>query len=464
MPRRALTVSLVLGLLSLLLSASPPASAAPPDQIARLGQDLTPVGAERAGNAAGTIPAWTGGMTAPPPGWAPGKPMIDPFAGEAPLYTVTPQNAGQYAAILPAGQAAMLKIYPDYKVPVYPSHRTCAYTKNVYDHARENAAIGALTPDGNGLLAGTVAWPFPLASTGIEMFWNHRFRPRGGYKVRRNFAMASVTRGGDYTLIKTRDEAIIHYMGPGLKRAGDVKDLAGLNNFWVSYIAVTTSPARLAGQVVLVYDNINDGQGSRQAWIYNPGTRRLLRAPDLAFDNPGINADGLSVADQFDVMNGSPERYSFKALGKQEMLIGYNAYRAMTVPYAELLKPSHVNQDVMRYELHRVHMVEANLKEGARHIYSRRVFLQDEDSWNFAAVNLYDSRGELFRYQEAPIVNYYGVPVCGQGFETHNDLPSGRYLAITMTNEEAQIDWAADDLEPDHFSPDAVRRMGARQQ
>ncbi len=445
------------------LFGMPAQAKAPAEQIARLGADLTPAGAERAGNADGTIPAWDGGLKEPPAGWNPAKPMADPFAADEPLYTVDSANADRYGDRLPAGQAAMLKLYAGYKVPVYPTRRSCSYPEKVYQHARENAAVGALTPDGNGLLAGTVAWPFPLATTGIEMFWNHRFRPRGGFKVRRNFAMASVTRAGEYTLIKTRDEAIVHYMGPGLKREGDVTELSQLNNFWVSYIAVTTTPARHAGQVVLAYDNINDSVGARQAWIYNPGTRRLLRAPDLAFDNPGINADGLSVVDQFDVMNGSPERYTFKAQGKREMIIPYNAYRAMAVPYKDLLQPGHVDQAFMRYELHRVHVVEANLREGARHIYQKRVLLQDEDSWNFAAVTLYDSRGQLFRYQEAPIVNYYAVPSCGQGFEVHYDLPSARYLAIAMTNEETQIVWNASDLEPDHFTPDAVRRLGQKQ-
>ena len=40
----------------------------PEAQIARLGQDLTPMGAEQAGNADGSIPAWTGGLTSAPDG------------------------------------------------------------------------------------------------------------------------------------------------------------------------------------------------------------------------------------------------------------------------------------------------------------------------------------------------------------------------------------------------------------
>jgi len=32
-----------------------------PDEVHRLSEDLTPMGSERAGNADGSIPAWTGG-------------------------------------------------------------------------------------------------------------------------------------------------------------------------------------------------------------------------------------------------------------------------------------------------------------------------------------------------------------------------------------------------------------------
>lgn len=437
-------------------------SAAEAADVARLGRDLTPMGAIAAGNADGSIPAWNGGLTAPPPGAAANDHRADPFAGEAPLFTITAADADRYADLLSAGQKEMLRVYPNYKIPVYPTHRTCGYAQKVYDGTRRNAEVAALTPNGNGLLHGTIGVPFPLATSGIEMFWNHRMRPRGGFKFRRNFAVAAVSRTGDYKLIKVRDEGIIHLMGPGRMVQGDVEDVSELNNVWITYMATTTSPARLAGQITLVYDNINDDVGPRQAWQYNPGTRRVLRAPDLAFDAPGNNSDGLGTVDQFDIMNGSPERYSFKHLGDQEALIPYNTYRATNVTYKELLTGQHVNQDVMRYERHRVHVVEATLREGARHIYSRRVFFQDEDSWAFASATLYDGRDAIWRYQEAPILSAYQVPYCASAFELSYDLQSGRYLAAVMTNEEKPADWNAEDVNPEDFTPDALRSLGTR--
>ena len=48
-------------------------AAATPEQAAQLGKNLTPLGAEKAGNTAGTIPAWDGGLTKPPEGFNEGR-------------------------------------------------------------------------------------------------------------------------------------------------------------------------------------------------------------------------------------------------------------------------------------------------------------------------------------------------------------------------------------------------------
>lgn len=432
------------------------------DQVARLGKDLTPMGAIKAGNADGTIPAWDGGLKAPPAGYTPGQRLVDPFPNDPVKFTITGQNVDQYAAKLSPGQIALLKTYPTYKMNVYETRRSCGYSQAVYDATIKNATFAKLSADGNGLEEGLVGVPFPLATEGVEFFWNHRFRPRLGFKFKRAFALAAVNRNGDYTLVKSQDEGILHYMGPGLREAGDATSLKQLNNVWITYLSMTTAPARIAGSIILVLDNINDAEGPRQAWQYNPGTRRVLRAPDLAFDNPGTNADGLTTIDQFDVMNGSPERYTWKANGRKEAYIAYNAYKANNAKYADILTPQHPNQDLMRYELHRVYEVEANLREGARHLYAKRVFMQDEDSWGFANVSLYDSRGQLWRVQDAPIINYYDAQSCNLAFEVDYDLQSGRYLAQTMNMEETPINTNATELQPERYTPDAIRRLSTR--
>ena len=106
----------------------------------RLAKDLTPVGAERAGNADGTIPAWDGGLTQPPAGWTAQQGYVDPFPGDKPLFTVNAANAVQYADRLTPGMQALLKKYPErFHMNVYQTRRTAALPKDVTDRVREQA-------------------------------------------------------------------------------------------------------------------------------------------------------------------------------------------------------------------------------------------------------------------------------------------------------------------------------------
>ena len=66
-----------------LILAAPSLAAQSADELARLGKDLTPLGAVQAGNADGTIPAWDGGISKPPAGYQKGKHHPDPFADDA---------------------------------------------------------------------------------------------------------------------------------------------------------------------------------------------------------------------------------------------------------------------------------------------------------------------------------------------------------------------------------------------
>ena len=429
-------------------------------EAARLDQDLTPMGAERAGNAEGTIPAWTGGLTKPPAGFKPGEHYTTPFPDDKPLFTITGQNAEQYKAHLTPGQMALLKLYSTYSMPVYQTRRTCALPERLYEANRRNALTATMTADDNGLNDALLGNPFPIPKSGVEAIWNHRLRYRG-FKFRRYFASAAVNRDGSYTLFKNEDFGILHYNGPGLKEIGDVTDIKQLNNIGISYINITTSPARLAGSVVLVHDTINAKEMPRQAWVYNPGTRRILRAPELAYDNPLYNTDGLATTDQFDMYNGATDRYTFELKPKREIYIGYNNY-AVNATYKELLTPSTLNPEFGRYELHRTWVVDSKLKEGASHIFGRRVFYLDEDSWNIAQVDIYDKRGELYRVQEGPISNAYELPLCSSALEVTYDLQSGRYIVFALKNEEKWFNLNATDVDPGQFTPDAVRRLGTR--
>jgi hypothetical protein len=226
----------------------------------------------------------------------------------------------------------------------------------------------------------------------------------------------------------------------------------------------TTAPARLAGEVLLVQETIDQAKEARRAWVYNPGQRRVRRAPDVAFDNPGTNADNLRTSDQFDMYNGSPQRYNWKLVGKREMYVPYNSYRLQdpSHKYSEILKKNHINQDLARYELHRVWVVDSTLKPGQSHIYSRRTLYVDEDSWQILAIDCYDSRGQLYRVQEGHAMNYYNLPSLWTDVELVMDLSNGRYLALGLQSEEPRSYNFNIKRTPADYQPSVLERMGIR--
>jgi len=61
-------------------------AAVSPEEAARLGKDLTPLGAERAGNADGSIPEWDPGKLVIPTNFVPGSDnYVNPYSNEKPL-------------------------------------------------------------------------------------------------------------------------------------------------------------------------------------------------------------------------------------------------------------------------------------------------------------------------------------------------------------------------------------------
>jgi hypothetical protein len=432
------------------------------DQVARLGKDLTPIGAETAGNADGTIPAWEGGIKSPAeagfPDFKSGGHHPDPFAGDKILFTITKDNMAQYADKLTDGQKALLNAYATYKLNVYPTRRSAAFPQYIYDKTREVAPAAKLAEGGNGVLNAINGFPFPIPKDGLEAIWNHILRFRAVHAFR-NIGQAAVTRGGDYTMVKFADEFLGTYAMPNAT-------VEGLDNVIIYFKQRVTEPARLAGEVLLVHETLDQALEHRRAWVYNPGQRRVRRAPNVAFDNPRTGSDGLMTSDQFDMYNGSPERYTWELLGKREIYVPYNSYKlhSNTVKYSEVLKPLHINPDLARYELHRVWVVDAKLKEGTRHLYKRRTFYFDEDSWQAIEVDQYDNRDQLWRVSEGHVINYYDVPNLWTTVEGHYDLQSGRYLAIGLNNEESKTyDFEAGaKLTLDDFSIGSLRQEGTR--
>ncbi len=430
------------------------------DQVARLGDDLTPMGAERAGNAEGTIPEWTGGIKSREeagfPDFPDGGHHPDPYADDQVLYTINKDNMAQYADMLPDGVQALLNTYPEYFLNVYPTRRSAAFPQRIYDATARIAPTAALTDDGNGVTGAAEGVPFPIPENGTEVIWNHILRYRAD-AAQRAIGQAPVTRAGSYVMVKFADLYLGYY---GLEGQTE----ADLDNVIVYFKQRVVAPARLAGQILLVHETLDQKKEIRRAWLYNPGQRRVRRAPNIAFDNPRTASDGLATSDQLDMFNGSPERYDWTLVGKKEMIVPYNSYKLHSnkLTYNDILKPLHINQEHARYEVHRVWVVDAKVKDGTRHIYDRRVFYIDEDSWQIVAVDCYDARGQIWRVQEGHGINYYDVPNYWTTLEMTYDLQSGRYLAIGLNNEERITYDFNVNVSLQDFSTGSLRRAGTR--
>lgn len=421
----------------------------------RLGKDLTPLGAEKAGNEEGVIPAWEGGITSPPAGYQKGMHHPDPFSGDSVQFTITASNVEQYKDRLSVGHLALLNAYGTYKMPVYPSRRSASFPQRVYDATKRIALTAEVIGDGAGVSGAILGIPFPIPKTGHEVIWNHLVRYRGTIAAR-HVSQAAPTRNGRFTLVDFEDEFLFNYVLEGMTSEE-------LNNTLLYFKQEVKAPARLAGTILLAHETMDQVTEPRRAWVYNTGQRRVRRAPNVAYDNPGTAADGVRTSDQFDMFNGALDRYDWKLVGKREMFMPYNSYRLHSdeVKVKEILTPLHINQDYTRYELHRVWVVDATLKEGKRHLYSRRTFYVDEDSWQILAVDQYDGRGELWRISEGHCINYYEEPTFWTTLEVHTDLFSGRYLAIGLDNEREMYEFGIE-REVSDYTPSSLRRSGIR--
>ena len=430
----------------------------PSDQVAKLSSELTPVGATRAANKDGSIPKWTGGITKAPAGYTVGDHHIDPFPNDKIEFTITASNVAEYKGLLTPGQIKLFETYPDtYKMNIYQTRRSASYPEHVYQAVRINASRAELVKEGNGIQGAAVGIPFPMPANGLEAIWNHTLRYRGE-SVTRSGGQAAPTASGNFTYIGLKETLLLPYSIKG----SSPEELENTNILF-KFKQKVTEPARLAGTALLVHETMDQVKTPRQAWTYNTGQRRVRRAPNVAYDAPGTAADGLRTTDDFDMYNGAPNRYNWTLKGKQELLIPYNDYRLHSdeLKYEDIIQPGHINPDLVRYEKHRVWVVEANLKENTRHIYKKRVFYIDEDSWQIAVTDIYDNRDELYRVAVAHAINYYDVPTLWSTLDVYHDLQSRRYIAIGLDNETKMYDFSTKLNERD-FTPAALRREGRR--
>lgn len=426
------------------------------DEAAQLQSSLTPIGAERGASADGQIPAWEGGLKSAPQFATNGTPL-DPFKDEQPLFSIDASNFEQYRAQLSPGQIALLQRFPgSFRLPVYPSHRSVTVEDGVARSAARNATSTRLINDGNGLegFAGVVAFPIP--KNGLEVLWNHLTRNRNASSSLINDS-AAPQKDGSYSIMTTQQY---------FTRRDAVKGLAAdeASNILYYYSHKITAPSRMVGEVVLVHETLDQVAEPRLSWLYSAGQRRVRRAPSIAYDTAGPTTAGLRTADSRDMFNGAPDRYDWQLVGKKTLYVPYNSYRLASpeLSYEQLIKPGHVNPEATRYELHRVWEVVATLKPGARHIYSKRHYFIDEDTWAILEADHYDSRGELWRIGEAHGFYHPEGKAVVNAMEITYDLNNGRYIASGLTNEQRKPFDFAYQASVSDYSPGALRSKGLR--
>ncbi len=431
------------------------------EEAAKLKTTLTPLGGERAGNADGTIPAWKGGITKIPAGFVKNKPHIDPFVDDKVLFTITAANMDQYADKLAPGQQNMLKKWPDtYSINVYKTRRTQSAPQWVYDETFKNATRSQITEDGLGISNAFGGIVFPIPKGAEEVMWNFLSRWRGEFI---NWTMDNiiVPKSGSPFVSAT---SLLNERAPMYDRDMGFEKFSALKTPTIfETVNQYIGPPRKNGEIILVKDPLDSADKNRLAWQYLPGQRRVRRAPTVAYDTPNSGTQALMTYDDVLMYNGSLDRYDWKIVGKKEMYIPYNCYgQELKIEPKELYHPNHPNPKYWRWELHRVWVVESTVKKDARHIYAKRVFYLDEDSWACAMRDVYDAQGSLWRTAYNALKNNYELPGVIGIPSMFIDFYATSYIACqSLILQDGTLEFEKK-LPSKFWSPENIRSLGKR--
>lgn len=419
-----------------------------------LGTGLTPIGAEVAGNGF-DIPAWTGGLAVRNDHQS-GQFHSNPFANDAPLLRISAANFAQHQTRLTEGQIALLKANPDMYLAVYPTRRSASYPPYVYDAVSNNASKAELIKYGSGVRNATMSSPFPQPQNGLEVLWNHTLRFRGHSSAYQAVASAVNEDGQRMDTLRNYQ----YFFKYSILNA--TQDDIDNRIFLLKYR--TLAPAKVAGAMSLVHETLDQIRSPRKSWVYTPGQRRLRRTPDLGYDTADPNTNSIRTIDQVDMFNGAPDYYDWTLLAKREIYIPYNAYLLDSgeLTIDDIVGPKHLNPELLRYEAHRVWVVEANIRVGYRHRYHKRRYYFDEDSWAIIYAEEFDENGQLWQVSEAHVINYYEVPLVYSTLEVTYDLQNSRYYVEGLDNERGGTMDFSRELKERDFSPAAVRRESRR--
>jgi hypothetical protein len=432
------------------VSPAPAASVEPP----ATAPVLTPFGAEQAGDADGIIPAWKGGLKEVVPTWLPGHTVRpNPFYQEKALFSITAKNEADFDDMLTEGSKALLKKYADFHIDVYPTHRSAVFPQAVLDNSAANAqrchtANGGLSVAGEGCRGGL---PFPAPKTGYEAMWNHLLAWSG-----------IAVNGRQRDWLVSRGKASLIAQTDVYRGSPWYDDLAKNPQVYKQVFADTISPLDVAGTRRLSVDNIDPEGRPPVTWEYLSGQRGAREIGNARRD---LYADAghLRTYDQDGLFSGPLDVFDFKLVGKRTVIIPYNDYKQVYYcKPADDLRPDFINPDCLRWELHRVWVVEALLKHGKHHQSPRRVFYWDEDSWSAGASDEYDARGKVYRAGFVHFTVWYESQVNSAGQYAIYDLAKGRYALYGETVAAEGGPHAIDPWPPEQLTPDIMASTSVR--
>ncbi|WP_095949240.1 DUF1329 domain-containing protein [Variovorax boronicumulans] len=429
----------------------------PAEEAARLGKELTPLGAEKAGNKDGAIPAWSGGETREPADFKGTSRRADPYAADKVLYTITGKNYAQYQDKLSDGQVALLKKFPEYRIDVYPTRRSAAAPQWVYDNTFKNATRATTVSNGNAIQGAYGGIPFPIPKTGAEAMWNHLLGWKGT-SDRFVFRVHVTTTSGNRVMVGAyqleRQSPYYRKDGP----AGDYREEYDLTKL------KTLEPPQRAGEAILSRDSLDQVGIGTQSWAYLTGQRRVRKLPSVGYDTPAPMVSGVSNYDEFYNFRGALDRYTWTLAGKREMLIPYNN-NGFNVPAqdGDVLLKDFPNPANLRWELHRVWVVEAKLIEGKDHVMPKRRFYLDEDTWIASLADGWDASGKHVKTFQMLTIVAPDLPGLVAGPYMTFNLGTGEWVANHVRNESAYtVDYPATPWSDAYFTSDALASDGVR--
>lgn len=316
--------------------------------------------------------------------------------------------------------------------------------------------------------------PFPIPENGDEAGWSTFLSFRGT-------SLDVINNGALIDALGNRTDVI------GRERT--------LWPWWFKEKDIPSNPVFMAFELALLCDSMEVLQPPRsaglvfggcnyieqfdfQAYLYLPGQRRVRKAPEIGFhDSPSFGSDGQrTVASRYmHYFGGAESRHNRKLVGKKELFVPYNNFKLAqdNVGFDQIFGKKHVNQDLIRYELHRAWVMEATLKPGQRHLYKRHVVYIDEDTWEGLGFEAYDNSDRLWRIGEQYLMYFYEPKIVTIYGDSQIDLINGRYTTVPYWYRQSSkavgrgaakisSDSSTVPFNVDVYTPQGLRSMGTR--